>query len=172
MERQPKGCVLFDWGDTLMRDFKEFKGPMKDWPRVEAIPGAVEILPLLHPDWLLAIATNADVSNEENIRAALKRVDLNQWLDQIYCSRTIGHNKPSLEFYQYIMNDLKLNPRTIFMVGDHYEADVLGANRVGIRAIWFNSQDKEDRKADMVRTIHRLSDLPTILAGWTGGADG
>ena len=34
MKHPPKGCLLFDWGDTLMRDFKEFDGPMKDWRRL------------------------------------------------------------------------------------------------------------------------------------------
>ncbi len=166
MAPQTNGCILFDWGDTLMRDFKEFNGPMKDWPHVEAVPGAAEILATLHTGWILAIATNADVSNVQDIRAALKRVNLDQWLDKIYCFKTIGHNKPSLEFYRYILDDLKLSSRTIFMVGDHYEADVLGANRCGIRAVWFNDRDDENRQAEMVRTIHRLSDLPVILAGW------
>jgi len=27
MDHPIKGCILFDWGDTLMRDFKEFSGP-------------------------------------------------------------------------------------------------------------------------------------------------
>jgi putative hydrolase of the HAD superfamily len=166
MELQPRGCILFDWGDTLMRDHKEFSGPMKDWPFVETIPGAAETLVILHTNWTLAIATNADISNEEDIRAALKRVDLDQWLDKIYCFKKIGHNKPSLEFYQYILDDLKLTPHSIFMVGDNYEADVLGANRCGIRAIWFNSQNDDNRKAEKVRTIHRLSDLPLVLAEW------
>jgi len=28
-------CALFDWGDTLMRDFPEFRGAMVTWPRIE-----------------------------------------------------------------------------------------------------------------------------------------
>lgn len=166
MDRQPKGCILFDWGDTLMHDFKEFHGPMKDWPHVEAIPGAAEILATLHTDWTLAIATSADISNEQDIRAALKRVNLDQWLEKIYCFKKIGHSKPSPEFFQYILNDLKLVPQSIFMVGDCYEADVLGANRCGIRAVWFNERNHKTRKSDTVRTIHHLSELPLVLAQW------
>jgi len=166
MSKQPRGCILFDWGDTLMRDFKESCGPMKDWPLVEAIPGAAELLSALHPNWILAIATNADISDEQDIRAALQRVALDQWLDKVYCFKNIGHNKPSLEFYLYILNDLKLIPQSVFMVGDNYEADVMGANRCGIRAIWFNNRDRENRKTDLLRTIHRLSELPMVLSRW------
>jgi len=83
MPGHPKPCLLFDWGDTLMRDFKEYTGPMKDWPRLEVVPGAAEMLARLHPDWMLALATNADVSSEVDIRLALQRVDLDRWLDRV-----------------------------------------------------------------------------------------
>jgi len=163
MPDHPKGCLLFDWGDTLMRDFKEFNGPMNDWPRVEAIPGAAGMLAALHSDWILAIATNAGDSDELDIRAAMQRVDLNRWLDKIYCFKKIGHKKPSREFYQCILDDLKLAPQFVCMVGDNYEADVLGANACGIPAIWFNSHSLEDRQAVLHRTIHSLSALPGAL---------
>ena len=84
MDRPVRGCLLFDWGDTLMRDFNGFNGPMKDWPRLEVLPGAAEILAALHPDWNLALATNAEASDETDIRAALQRVDLDQWIDNVY----------------------------------------------------------------------------------------
>ena len=111
MAHSSKGCILFDWGDTLMRDFKEFSGPMKDWPRVEAVQGAAEMLSALYPDWTLALATNAADSDEEEIRLALQRVGLAVYLDKIYCFKTIGHKKPSLEFFNYILNDLGLSPK-------------------------------------------------------------
>lgn len=166
MEQKPNAYILFDWGDTLMHDNMNFSPAMKDWPVVEAIPGAAEILPMLHSHWTLAIATNADVSLEQDVRAALQRVNLNQWLDKIYCSKTIGYTKPSIEFFRHIVNDLNLPPQSIFMVGDNFESDVSGANRCGIRVVWFNALSQETRKTHMVRTIHRLNDLPAVLAGW------
>jgi putative hydrolase of the HAD superfamily len=166
MTRKTRGCILFDWGETLMRVFKEFSGPMKDWPRVESIPGAAELLATLHPDWILAIATNAEVSGEADIRAALQRADLDQFLDKVYCFKNIGYKKPSPEFFQYILEDLQLAPQAIFMVGDNYEADVLGANRFNIRAIWFNQHSLDIRENDLQRTIHAMGELPDTLNGF------
>lgn len=165
-DRHPRGCILFDWGDTLMRDFKEFSGPMKGWPRVEAVPGAAELLASLHPNWILAIASNADVSTESEIRLALRRADLDRWLDQVYCFKTIGHRKPSPEFFAYILKDLKRTPEQVIMVGDNYEADVLGANRSGLRAVWYNDRSEENRTGELVRTIHRLGELLVIVEKW------
>jgi HAD superfamily hydrolase (TIGR01662 family) len=166
MPGHPKGCLLFDWGDTLMRDIPEFSGPMKDWPRVEAMPGAAETLAALHPDWTLAIATNAADSDEKDIRAALQRADLDRWLDQVYCFRKIGHKKPSLEFFQYILKDLGLSPQSVCMIGDNHEVDVLGANACGMRAIWFNEHSLEQRQAALQRSIHSLAGLQEALKGF------
>jgi HAD superfamily hydrolase (TIGR01662 family) len=162
-DRHPKGCLLFDWGDTLMRDFKEFSGPMKDWPRVEAVPGAAEMLAALQPDWTLVLATNAADSEEAEIRLALRRVGLDRWLDRIYCFKAIGYRKPSPEFFAYILNDLGLSPEQVVMVGDAYEADVQGANTCGLRAIWFNERTPEEHTNEKQRTIHELSALPELL---------
>jgi FMN phosphatase YigB (HAD superfamily) len=49
------------------------------------------------------------------------------------------------------------------MVGDNFEADVLGANRSGIRAVWFNEQGDETRTGEMYQTIHDLRSLPQAL---------
>jgi HAD superfamily hydrolase (TIGR01509 family) len=136
---------------------------MKDWPHVQAVPGAAEMLAALRPYWTLALATNANDSAEADIRAALQRVNLDRLLDKVYCSMQIGHKKPSLEFYQYILDDLKLNPRLICMVGDNYKADVLGANACGMRAIWFNEHSLVVQENNLQRTIHDLRALPDIL---------
>lgn len=163
---QPKGCILFDWGDTLMRVFPEFSGPMKDWPRVEAVSGAAEMLATLHPNWILAVATNAADSEEENIRLALHRVGLDRYLDKIYCFKTIGHKKPSPEFFNYLLEDLGLPAGEMVMVGDDYVADVLGANACGLRAVWFNERSDEEHKNEQQRTIHELDALPELLKGF------
>jgi FMN hydrolase / 5-amino-6-(5-phospho-D-ribitylamino)uracil phosphatase len=164
MDRHAKGCILFDWGDTLMRVFPVFTGPMKDWPRVEAVTGAAEMLSALHTDWTLAIATNAADSTEEDIRLALRRVDLDRWLDRVYCFKKIGFKKPSPEFYGYILKDMGLSAERVVMVGDDHENDVLGAVRCGLRAMWFNERDGKEDNEGMIRTIHQLSELTHILA--------
>ena len=45
-------AVLFDWGNTLMRDLPGQHGPMRDWPHVEALPGALETLTALRAQGL------------------------------------------------------------------------------------------------------------------------
>ena len=163
-------CLLFDWGDTLMRVFPEFDGPMVTWPQVEAMPHAEQVLAELRARSILAVATNAADSEEAEIRAALERVGLEMLLDKVYCYRKIGHKKPSKEFFDYILADLGLESSQAIMVGDDFEADVVGANNCGIRAIWYNVRADEKRESPMHRTIYDLRSLPkTLDSFWNPG---
>jgi len=146
-----------------MRDFPEFDGPMFTWPRVESVPNVREALAELHPSWVLALATNAVASEEADIWKALDRVGLSQFLDKVYCFRKIGHKKPSPEFFEYILDDLRIEPEQVVMVGDSFEGDVLGANHSEIRAIWFNEGTGEAQTGRMYRTIDSFKSLPGEL---------
>jgi putative hydrolase of the HAD superfamily len=169
IERENR-CILFDWGDTLMRVFSEFDGPMVAWPKVEIMPYADLVLAELHVRSLLAVATNAADSEEAEIHAALERVGLDKLLDKVYCYRKIGHKKPSKEFFEYILADLGLEPSQVIMVGDDFAADVVGANKCGLRAIWYNPRTEEKHESPMHRTIHDLRSLPkTLDSFWNPG---
>ena len=156
-------CILFDWGDTVMRVFPDFSGPMRGWPRVEVIPGIRESLAQLHPEWTIALATNAADSEEQDIWAALERVELGRLIDRIYCYRVIGHRKSAPEYFERVLSDLAMDRNDLVMVGDDFEADVVAANRIGIRAIWFNETGTGTTTSAMHRTIHRLGELPGAL---------
>jgi len=117
----------------------------------------------LKSDWRLALATNAAESDKAQIWAALKRVDLDKLIENIYCFRKIGHKKPSREFFEFILKDLGVTVDQVVMVGDSFEIDVVGANQVGIRAIWLNERSPDRCSGKLYRTISSLADLPQVL---------
>jgi putative hydrolase of the HAD superfamily len=161
-----KRCILLDGGNTLMRDTLDYMGPMYTWPRLEALPHVHEMLAILQLEWMLVVATNAEDSDEKDIRKAMARVDLDAFIDRVYCAKTIGHRKPSPGFFRFILQDLGLPPENAVMVGDSFNADVLGANCSGIRAVWFNERTDETRTDDLIRTIHSFQELPAVLQNW------
>lgn len=156
--------ILLDWGDTVMQDFRHFEGPMHLWPEVAATPGVVEALTQLGHGRVIALATNAIDSCEDEIWTALERASLARLFDKIYCFRALGSMKPSLEFYDRILKDLRLNPLDTVMVGDDFEQDILGANRCGIFGIWVNQSSSERRVGKLYDTIYSVSDLPSAIA--------
>jgi phosphoglycolate phosphatase-like HAD superfamily hydrolase len=134
----PLTVILFDWGDTLMRDFAEMRGPMADWPRVEAIPGAREALQALQPRYRLAIATSAEESGRQQVRAALARAGLDDYCRDIFTARELGMGKRDPGFYPAVVAALGVPPEQALMVGDHYAGDVASPHAAGLRSVWFN----------------------------------
>ena len=55
--------VIFDWGDTVIRDFPQFRGPMVFWPQVEVTEGIAESLPEIHKHFSICIASNVGDSD-------------------------------------------------------------------------------------------------------------
>lgn len=153
--------ILFDWGDTLMKDSPSEK-PMLEWPVVEAVEGVIEILRRLERFAWLVVATSAVISDEAQIYGALKRVDLDRYIHKIYCFKNTGLNK-SPAFYHYILRDLGAAPEEALMVGDSFENDVIAANQAGMYAIWFNPKSNERRMNHLHTTIHAMPELISLL---------
>jgi FMN phosphatase YigB (HAD superfamily) len=55
------------------------------------------------------------------------------------------------------------------MVGNRIDADILGANRIGMKSVWFRWNDRYSDTIDSSQekpdfTINSLFDLPSLLA--------
>ncbi len=155
--------IIFDWGDTIMKDDPVLQTPMTEWRVVEAVDGAEEVLRALSADRILTLATGAMQSSEFDIHQALQRVGLDQYFDYIFCFKNTGFKKPSKEFYNHILHNINARPSDTLMVGDSFENDVLAANAVGIDALWFNPNHAETCTSGKYQTIHRLLELLSFL---------
>jgi putative hydrolase of the HAD superfamily len=151
--------VLFDWGDTVMRDNPSLTVPMVEWPTVEVIHGIADALDYLRSSGrAVVLATSAEISDESQIRAALARVGLDEYFAYIYCFKNT-HLPKGEAFYRHILNDLDLPATQALMVGDHFQKDVQAANAVGIFAVWFNPKSEETRQGELYVTVHSMQEL-------------
>lgn len=151
--------VLFDWGDTVMRDDPKQTVPMVGWETVQAVDGIADVLACLHASGRrIILATSADVSDESQIRGALRRVGVDQYFHHIYSFKNT--NLPKGEaFYRFILNDLGITASDAVMIGDHFVKDVQIPNSLGMFAVWFNPMSDEVRKGELHFTIRSLSEL-------------
>jgi HAD superfamily hydrolase (TIGR01549 family) len=121
-----------------MVDLPNQTGPMCDWPQIQAFEGAKACLQRLSQHAQCHLATNAEDSTESQIRLALQRAGLSEYIEHIFCRENLGGGKTDLSYYPKITDTLKVNPEHITMVGDSLERDVHQALRAGIKAVWFN----------------------------------
>lgn len=155
--------VLFDWGDTVMRDDPGRTAPMVEWETVEIIEGIAQVLNYLHTSGRrIGLATSAEVSDENQIRAALARVGVEQYFSKIYCFRNTNLSKGEA-FYRFILKDLNLAASEVLMVGDHLEKDVHIPNSLGMSAVWFNPGSDQMHRDVLHSTIHSMKDLRSFF---------
>lgn len=151
--------VLFDWGDTVMRDDPAMTTPMVQWKTVEVIEGIADVLAYLHASGRrIVLATSADVSDESQIRGALARGGLDKYFSHIYCFKNT-HLQKSEAFYRHILSDLNIPASDALMVGDHFGKDVQVPNSLGMFAVWFNPRSDETRNDGLHITIHSMGEL-------------
>ena len=151
--------ILFDWGDTVMRDYPERTAPMVEWENVEVIDGIADVLAYLHATGRrIVLATSAEISDEDQIRGALARGGLAQYFSGIYCFKNTKLPKGE-DFYRYILDDMQLSASDALMVGDGFEKDIRIPNSLGMFAVWFNPTSANVRRSEMHFTVHSMEQL-------------
>ena len=154
-------AIIFDWGDTLMKDFP-FEGAMVSWPHVEAVPGTKDALERLQERFVCAVASNAGVSDGELMAQALDRVGMRQYFRYFFTSKELGIEKPDPEFFREILRRMEIQPGECIMVGNSYEKDIAPARIVGMRTIWLSdSTEGEWPCSDII--IHSMSELEAAI---------
>ncbi len=114
---------------------------MDPYPRV--VP---TLLQLIKKGIKLAVLTDASKLK------ALKRLHtmkLYHFFDVVITIDDVGYPKPHPEAFRKVLNELKLQPEEVLMVGDVPERDILGAKNVGMRTA-FAKYGAEDAKRVLV----------------------
>lgn len=130
--------LIFDWGNTVMKVFPQYAGPMATWPEVAEVDGIVEALEKLKDHYQMVIASNAGDSRAPEVWNALRRVGLGEYFQAVFTSNELGSQKPHLGFFRQLENVLSRPAHELVMIGDDYTADVLGAKQAGWLAAWYN----------------------------------
>jgi putative hydrolase of the HAD superfamily len=155
--------VVWDWGDTLMRDIREQAGPMVEWPRVEAMPGAALALQALSGLSFQCVATNATESSGSQVAAALDRVGLRTHLTHFLTSSELGVSKPDPGFFEEVSRVLGVPPTTILAVGNDYVKDIVPARAVGMITILVSSEEESAPREAADLIVPSLTDLPDLV---------
>ena len=125
--------------------------------------GAEELLLKLRPAYEIYIVTNG-VASTQRRRIALTGLD--RYVDDIFISEEVGAQKPQQAYFDHVLAHIgPCDKNEVLLIGDSLSADILGANRAGIPACWFNPGSQPlrgDAKPDF--EIRVLSELCGVLA--------
>jgi len=152
-------ALIFDWGDTVMRDYPELEGPMFNWEHVEEIPHVKVALEDLRHKYICCIASNAGYSDNHLMRQALKRVHLVKYFLFYFTSKELGNEKPDKRFFTKICEKIKVKPEECVMVGNDYKKDIEGAKSVGMQTILFNEKNSKGKYTSADKVIKSMTEL-------------
>ena len=152
-------AIIFDWGNTVMRDFPEKSGPMAHWDHVEYIPDVEECLKTLSGKYIMCIASNAGCSDVVLMTEALKRVGADKYFHHFFTSKDLGAEKPDKLFFNSITKEIDIANEHCLMIGDSYPKDICGAKAVGMKTIFFNEKRVESEYPDADEIIVSMKEL-------------
>jgi HAD superfamily hydrolase (TIGR01509 family) len=101
-----------------------------------AVPGAIELLTWLkEAGYGTAVVTN-NLTIEQ--RAKLAGCGLAPGVDHLITSEDVGVAKPDLVIFEDALTALGVTAPEAILVGDAWQADVVGGRAAGLRTVWLN----------------------------------
>lgn len=127
---------------------------------------AVQLFPEVHPT-LELLANHYRLGVLTNGNADVRRLGLADYFDFTLCAEELGVGKPDPRPFCEALKRAGVAAEHAVHIGDHPSDDIGGAQRAGMRAIWFNPTGgpwQDDGHPDAI--IGNLAELPAVLDRW------
>ncbi|OUR99406.1 noncanonical pyrimidine nucleotidase, YjjG family [Flavobacteriales bacterium 33_180_T64] len=120
--------------------------------------GTIEILEHLHTYYHLHIITNGF---EEAQQRKMDNANIARYFKTITNSEAAGVKKPNPIIFNHALDLAKAKADESIMIGDNFEADIIGAMDVGLDVILFNYHNYD--ASDTIKQVKELQDLKRFL---------
>jgi putative hydrolase of the HAD superfamily len=140
------------WGDYLA-----------EWPRQTSFyPDTPSLLEQLRGRYKLGVVTN--FMDGPTARKVFDDLGYEKIFGSLVVSAEVGYMKPAPILFERALRELGSRPENALMVGDTYEADVVGAHAFGMRCVLidlYGASEEQLKSSDAV--IKGIGELPEAL---------
>ena len=126
------------------------------------IDGAEDLLDALYGKYRLYLASNGTAAVQAG---RIQSSGIERYFEEIFVSETIGHNKPSKEFFDFCFDKIGgIDKECAVIIGDSLSSDILGGKNAGIKTCLFNPK-KKAVTGDIIPDfeVSSLSEIPSLL---------
>ncbi len=120
--------------------------------------GTIEILEHLSAKYQMHIITNGF---QEVQYLKLEKSGIASFFQHIITSESIGFQKPHPAIFEHAMRIANTSPQESIMIGDNWEADIMGAHQCGMEVIFCNYHQQP--VGENIRSITHLLQLKQYL---------
>lgn len=128
--------------------------------KTKLIEGTLELLDYLKPKYRMHILSNGfrEVQFKKIENSGLK-----SYFDKIILSEDAAINKPHPDIFTYALKNTNSRRDQTVMIGDSWDADIVGAYRSRIAQIWFNPEGIAPDEFQPTYTVRTLAEIKDIL---------
>ena len=152
-------AILQDALAAMYAASQEFWIPEEDLlPSLEA---------LTHRGYRIGLLSNA--GDDRDVQRLVDKGKIRPYLEYVLTSAAGGIRKPDKRIFELAIGMFGLGPDEVAMVGDTLNADILGANQMGIFSIWITRRADTAANRQLRKTIipdaeiESLAELPDLL---------
>lgn len=118
----------------------------------------IEILEYLSERYQLHILSNGfhEVQHKKLVKS-----NIHHYFKTVTNGESVGIKKPNPEIFHYALKQANTTVNKSVMIGDGYEADILGAKSVGMEVVYFDEFNQATNIE--IRTIRHLIELKQFL---------
>jgi len=124
------------------------------------IPDTIIVLNSLKSNYRMHIITNGF---KEVQKRKLEKSKLIQYFDSVTISEDVGVKKPHKLIFDHALTVANANVESSIMVGDNFNADILGALGVGMKAIYYDFHKTNEQERENVVIVKSLKEIIPIL---------
>jgi 2-haloacid dehalogenase len=128
----------------------------------QLMEGALEVCQSLSATHRLFVVTNGITQTQIK---RLKQSGLFDFFEDIFDSQSIGFQKPSTKFFDYVMNHITdFNKQEALIIGDSLNTDIKGGILSGIDTCWINHSHHNSTDIRSTYTITTLGEIYDLLS--------
>lgn len=141
--------IIYALSESYIQHLSSFK---------HVIPGTFELLEYLKEKYRLHIITNGFSEAQEK---KMDNANIRHYFEVVINSEMAGVKKPNPEIFLLALKEAGVAPQNALMIGDNLEADILGAQNVGLHAIHLSNPNEEFHQFSEI--IHHLDEIKNFL---------
>lgn len=129
--------------------------------QTQLVPYAIELLDYLtRRGYNLYILSNGFIEVQHK---KLQSAGIEDYFERMVLSDEIGINKPDRRLFDYALEVTHSQAADTLMIGDNYDADILGAMQAGWGQIYFDRNHRGITAQEPQHTVHSLKEVMDIL---------
>lgn len=118
--------------------------------------GAIEVLEYLQQKYTMHIITNGFSEIQDR---KLKNSKIADYFKTVTTADEVGVKKPHRRIFEHALKLAGARPSNSLMIGDNLEADIEGAEKLGLQTIYFDITDHSTYKGIKIEALDKLITL-------------